>query len=871
MHDNVRVLPTSARLRAVERPLPNLPNHHVPRQRLAERLLANDRRLTLICAPAGFGKSVLLNECARQVGLGTRTLWIDLQGQPLEPADLLARLAAALRLPHGDGEPGSELRQMLSRYPQPLWIFLDDFPSAVNPALDDCLARLLEHSPHTLRWWISSRRRPAWNLPRLRLQNDVQWVSADDLLLNERELSQLLKQFKFQLPAELQTQLLRCSEGWFAGVCLLLLDSSIEQLAARLATPSKLLLDYFEREVLAELPTPCRQALFTLAHMPRFSTDLSHHLLEGEADAQIVAELCARQLCIRVPDEHDEGFRLWQLLATTLKRLPSDRTAHHVHTLACQWFAARGDFRAAVEHALLAGQPEVAASYLQRYGHGQLLIGQSVAQFLQWRNELPASLLASTPKLIIMQAWALILCMRLDEVDACLADLVQLLPQPSAHKQRQLLAHYQAVLGVLHRLRGLASARPHCEAALEHLSETTWSSRILCHQALAQQATAELDLARGQQHSGEGLRLARAHGSVLFETLLSVDIVHQLIMQGEGARATELLEQSLQLLLANELHGPIRARLQLLRGVLRANAGEADIARAAFEQGVSEAESCGDAYLLFGYLGLAELSVDEGKLDGAQRLLDLAEQRMRQLHVPESQYRDALQLAQGELWLAEGQLERAAAIVQAVCQRLGNQHYLVPHGFYDLPLRARLSQARVELALGNLELAGQQLHSLKHDCLHSGHYSLATQVQLHLAETLEMAGEHPRADECLLVALTQAQQQQLIKPLLALQLRQAPWLEELFLRHPEFAALRHQLLRVSKQYQGASLVIGPELSKRELTVLDLVAKGYSNLEIAEALYISVHTVKSHARRINTKLGVHRRTQAVAWAKSEGLI
>ncbi|MBM7060305.1 response regulator transcription factor [Pseudomonas sp. UL073] len=134
-----------------------------------------------------------------------------------------------------------------------------------------------------------------------------------------------------------------------------------------------------------------------------------------------------------------------------------------------------------------------------------------------------------------------------------------------------------------------------------------------------------------------------------------------------------------------------------------------------------------------------------------------------------------------------------------------------------------------------------------------------------------MAGEHPRADECLLVALTQAQQQQLIKPLLALQLRQAPWLEELFLRHPEFAALRHQLLRVSKQYQGASLVIGPELSKRELTVLDLVAKGYSNLEIAEALYISVHTVKSHARRINTKLGVHRRTQAVAWAKSEGLI
>jgi ATP/maltotriose-dependent transcriptional regulator MalT len=50
-------------------------------------------------------------------------------------------------------------------------------------------------------------------------------------------------------------------------------------------------------------------------------------------------------------------------------------------------------------------------------------------------------------------------------------------------------------------------------------------------------------------------------------------------------------------------------------------------------------------------------------------------------------------------------------------------------------------------------------------------------------------------------------------------------------------------------------------------VLRLIAQGCSNQEIAEQLFISLHTVKTHARRINTKLGVARRTQAVARAKA----
>ena len=63
----------------------------------------------------------------------------------------------------------------------------------------------------------------------------------------------------------------------------------------------------------------------------------------------------------------------------------------------------------------------------------------------------------------------------------------------------------------------------------------------------------------------------------------------------------------------------------------------------------------------------------------------------------------------------------------------------------------------------------------------------------------------------------------------------------------------------------------PGLSRREREVLMLIAQGASNQQVAEQLFISLHTVKTHARRINGKLGVERRTQAVAKAKLMGIL
>ena len=61
------------------------------------------------------------------------------------------------------------------------------------------------------------------------------------------------------------------------------------------------------------------------------------------------------------------------------------------------------------------------------------------------------------------------------------------------------------------------------------------------------------------------------------------------------------------------------------------------------------------------------------------------------------------------------------------------------------------------------------------------------------------------------------------------------------------------------------------ISRRELEVLELMAQGLSNAEIAEQLFVSLNTVKTHSSKIFEKLEVKKRTQAVETAKRAGII
>lgn len=847
--------------------IPRLPPAHIGRPRLVQSLLAADCRLRLICAPAGFGKTVLMSECARLVPEGTHMVWLDLGGRACSVGALYSQLSGALgQQDELVGSADTAILTLLRRLRQPLWIMLDDYPRDCDAELDACLDMLLDIGPTSVSWWVSSRRQPAWKLPRLLLQGHLCELDAEALAFTEDELERMLAAQRMALSPESFQQLHRGMEGWPAGVCLMLLGADEQALRERLVAGTPLLRDYVQREVLTGLGDEVRRALLSLARMPRFSAELCDHVLDG-VGSEILDVLKTRQLFIRQIDNCGEWFRLWKPLALMLQRLDAAAPTQ-VHLRACQWFASRGEMREAVEHALWAGQPEVAANYLQRYGQEQLLIGDNVSRFLKWRSELPQDLFASTTRLIVLQGWALIISARLDEVEDCLAELAKFFPQPDARRQAQLLAQWQALRGFLARLRGEPGARENCLQALEVLSDHAWAQRVLCYQVLTQQAMSEGKLELAQQYNSEGMKLARLKGSVLYEMMLSVDRIQLLELTGEFERAVGVLNEALQALRETVRHSPLIGRLQLLQGHLLAYQGLDEPAQEAYQLGKEETETCGDSYCFFGYVGLAELAARSQEFACAYHWLRDAERLSQWRHVPEARFRGILPLINGVAWLHQGELRKARSALCQVLDLYEGHGYLSPSGFYELLPRLRRYLAVIDVLEGQPQRAITELRAQVEQNLRTQRMGLACECRFSLAEALQAAGQTAEAETELRSALAEAARQHLVKPLYELHHRQPQWLARVLPATAKGESLRQRLLHYEREPETVQAITDETvLSNRELTVLRLIAQGCSNQEIAEQLFISLHTVKTHARRINTKLGVARRTQAVAKAKA----
>lgn len=75
----------------------------------------------------------------------------------------------------------------------------------------------------------------------------------------------------------------------------------------------------------------------------------------------------------------------------------------------------------------------------------------------------------------------------------------------------------------------------------------------------------------------------------------------------------------------------------------------------------------------------------------------------------------------------------------------------------------------------------------------------------------------------------------------------------------------------NKKKEVANEKLAEPLTVRELEVLDLIAEGLSNKEICDSLFLALSTVKGYIQNIYGKLGVRRRTEAIKYAQSMGLI
>jgi LuxR family maltose regulon positive regulatory protein len=883
----------------------------VPRPRLTEKLeWEPGRRLTLLSAPAGFGKTTLLNEWFGGRADGGRPVaWVSLDEGDNDPVRFLSYLVAALRMTGADGfgegvlaalrspEPPrmeavlGALVNELSALPGEISIILDDYHLIDSEGVHRIVSFLLERLPEGAQLVISGRVDPPLPLARLRARGQMAELHASDLRFTPEEAAAFLGDaMDLDLSADDVAALEGVTEGWIAALQLAALSMRGRKDASgfirSFSGSHRDVFDFLAEEVLERQPERVQSFLLDTSILGSLSGPLCD-ALTGRDDGQRTLEGLDRENLLVVPlDDQRHWYRYHHLFAeflrSRLKREHPEQVAT-LHLKASEWYEENALGVEAVRHALSAGDHERAARLMAR-GIGQTWYRGEVVTLLNWLSKLPEKTMRDRPLLLVWYAATLMLVGRLDGVGSLLREAERVIgsaprgqePQQGADggDRRYLWATAAAVRSQHSRLQGDSQgAVEQARQALGVLPEDNLNPRPFVAIALAQAYEAAGDLEAAITAFAEAGALGRAAGHDYVALSAMASEAHLQLACGRLREANGVLRRAL------ELAAERGAELLPAMGSVRIGLGELlyewddlDAAARHLTEGVELTGRTGDfEILMWGYIALSQVRLARGDTDGALVVAREAE-RVAQSSGADHAIVDAaiwkarLHLASGDLASASSEWERAAGVGEV--RRYSRE--------LERLVLARLLVARDEPgeALG-------QLAPLQETARAAGRKIEVLALQ---ALALRAKGERERAVGTLAEALVLAEPEGYVRtfvdegPQMAellsavLEARQRGRLEPL--RRVPAHYLRKLLTALERDASGAEMSAAglPEpLSERELEVLQLIAAGKTNRQIASELFVSVGTVKTHINNAYRKLDAHSRTQALARARELDLI
>ncbi len=424
----------------------------LPRSRVDARLAeATRRRVTVVAAPAGFGKSTAV--AAWVAGSALPIAWLTLDESDNELGRFLAYVIGAVR--RHCPQVGTEALQHLARTPlrwpavlasllndvaaqgDPLLLVLDEFEAVQSQQVLDALAFVLEHQPPNLHLVICSRVEPRLPLSRLRARGQLAEVGVDDLRFTPEEAARFLEQAtSARLSPEGSQTLHARTEGWIAGLQLAALSlrrtADRERFIASFAGDHRHVAGYLVDEVLRHEPPAVQEFLLATSVLRKLSGDLCDAVTAGTGGEAMLAQLAASNLFVQPLDEQQRWYRYHGLFAELLQHRLDARdpgAAPMLHRRAAAWLDEHGLVGEAIHHALAGGDSEGAARLAERHGHLLLARGEHRA-VVAWLSRLPAAAFARHPELGAVDALARLAARdvdgaarRLDSVERRIAEL----------------------------------------------------------------------------------------------------------------------------------------------------------------------------------------------------------------------------------------------------------------------------------------------------------------------------------------------------------------------------------------------------------------------------------------------------------------
>ncbi len=870
----------------------------VPRERLREQLFAGlwtgqafARKLTLVAAPAGFGKTTLLADFGFSiVDFGRapqskiqnlKSVWLALDEADNDPVRFLRYVIAALQsaLPE-IGTTGSRLElatppaleevlagviNEITAGGSPIILTLDDYHVITHVGLEQLLTFLLDHQPPNLHLIIASRSDPALPLARLRARGQLLELRARDLRFTETEAATFFTQtMGLTLLPEWIAALEQRTEGWIAGLQLAALSlqgrTDPASFIQAFSGSHRYVIDYLVGEVLQQQSDELRTFLSQTSILARFNAELCNRLT-GRVDAQaIIARLEQANLFIIPLDDARRWYRYHHLFADYLRNLLAPPEQAALYQLAATWHAANDLSSEAVHYALASGDHDFAADIIEHaLGLDATWSEGNLMQLAAWLAALPSAALHARPHLGLQAARVLYLQGRFDEAEAQLAQTEAGLQSQAAVRGHEVLLAMTALYrGAIAAVRGNfqqaialispAQARIPPENHLAH-------ARAFFSLGLAYEIAEQTALA--VENYLQSSAAARAAGIVFLDVHGLCAAAQLQISQGRLTLATQTCHEALQLAESAQL--PPLGLAWAILGVIALERNDLLTAETYLQDGIALARQGGLLDdLLVGLAALGRLHAYQGDLVGMQAVIDEALSIIQALGVPRGEQLAHAHLARFQRFL--GQHEAAARWASA---------YQAARAA-SLREFEELTLARILLSTGELVPIPAILHPILEQAAAAGRMQTCLEAQLLLGLYHHAQGDTAAA----LVWLKQALELAVPEGYLRVFLDEGQPLLELLpqvrAQSPAFvdaALAAAQMLYASLPAEiDRMLPHGEILSARELEILGLLAEGLPNQEIGQALFIGVGTVKWYLNRLYVKLDVSNRTQAVARAR-----
>ena len=827
------------------------------------------RRLTLISAPAGYGKTTLAIDWLQRLNLPVA--WLSLDEADNDPRRFITYVIAAMRnineniggtatamlqspQPPPDELMLTSLVNEISVVTQPFILALDDYHVIHTPTIHKQLAFLLEHQPNTLHLVITTREDPLLPVSRLRARNQVLEIRQDELRFTLEEIAKFLKNVMgLDLSHDEISALERRTEGWIAGLQLAALSmrgrDDLAGFIQAFTGSSRFILDYLIEEVFEGQTPDVKDFLLKTSILERLSAHLCDAVIEGSVSREMLEALEQANLFIVPLDQSREWYRYHRLFADLLRhRLrTSSIPESELHQEASQWYEQNSYPADAIQHALAAKDWERAGSLILS-NNSEFLKRGEVLTVIRWFQALPGEILLSNPNLCFDYCWPLLLAGKFDEARPLLERVAQM-----TEGTPELIGEVYAAQAYLARGKGEhALMVEKSQQAMALLPKSSVDSRgiVAMNLGLAYWHMGQMQAA--EEVLAEALEASRTTGNHYAALTSLIFQGRVLAVRGQLHQSEKLFERAVQM----DGDIPINALAYMDLATLHYEWNALDVSDGHIQKAIEICQRSQNNEFLVGALMIkSRTRIAQGDLAGAENALDQAWDLVRSGKIPTG---TAVRMdsAQVRLSLAKG--EATGEWEEKLTETVDCHPF---YRFLGVTKARTLPDAHARAYLDGLSQTAQA-----NDWI----YGLVAirALQTVIAETQDDASRFLRE------ALQLSEGEGFIRSFVEVGAKLVPLLREASRRGiaPEYACRILEVMTGKAEIAEAGLksMVEP-LSERELEVLQLVTEGMSNREIAEELYISTGTAKTHVHNLCGKLGVRNRTEAAMRAKELKLV